>query len=87
MVGQASLLIEVAYQLINTKDFLELRTFDQHFPNNTHNAAAITEPTCMTWRYHWANKGVFNLSNQLSKFSKIWKMWRDKTEFHDLQDR
>ena len=28
------------------------------------------------------SKGVFNLSNQLSNFSKNWKMQRDKTEFH-----
>ena len=27
-------------------------------------------------------KGVFNLSNQLSNFSKNWEMQHDKTEFH-----
>ena len=30
------------------------------------------------------SKGVFNLSNQLSNFSKNWKMQRDKTEFHEF---
>ena len=32
---------------------------------------------------HWC-KGVFNLSNQLSNFSKNWGMQRDKAEFREF---
>ena len=51
----------------------------------------ITEPACLSDVTHDQNtynsiKGVFNLSDQLSNFSKNWGMQRDKTEFHEFHE-